>query len=38
MGFCFFALGAPIFEEICLCALDQLVELCLNIEKWARFF
>ena len=38
MGCSFFAIGAPIFEEICLCALDHLVELCLNIQKWARLF
>ena len=38
MGCSFFAIGAQIFEEICLCALEHLVELCWNIQKWARFF
>ena len=38
MGCSFFAIGAQIFEEICLCVLDHLVELCLNVQKWARLF
>ena len=38
MGFSFFSNGAPIFEESCLCARDQLVELCLKVLKWERLF
>ena len=38
MGFSFFSNGAPIFEESCLCARDDLVERCLKVQKGERLF